>query len=106
MGTISLVRRLFFTPASVVSFILGIVAVRLVLEEWSIAAGSGQSPHYELIIVPIFFAILPTLWIATRITRLQRKWRSSHHRCIRCAYDLTGNTGVSPECGMAGKKGR
>ncbi len=32
----------------------------------------------------------------------RRRHRRRHHRCQRCAYDLTGNTsGVCPECGTA-----
>ena len=34
-----------------------------------------------------------------------RRWRRQKHgRCVRCGYDLTGNTsGVCPECGALGR---
>jgi hypothetical protein len=64
----------------------------------------NQRPYPEVAVVPypivaMLFAIAPWVWT----WRWHRDHRStSFARCIRCHYNLTGNTsGVCPECGTA-----
>ena len=50
---------------------------------------------------PAFFALPPLLWLATRSRRLYAR-RRRLGLCLRCGYDLQGNTsGRCSECGEA-----
>jgi hypothetical protein len=59
----------------------------------------GPAPSFSLIALPLWLPIL----IVAIPTYLM--WRKDHNRprkgqCIKCRYDLTGNTsGICPECG-------
>ena len=49
--------------------------------------------------LPLLMSAIPTAWLWHRDRRLI-SCSPDHRLCLRCGYDLTGNTsGVCPECG-------
>jgi len=78
-----------------VSFWIGPYAVHLMWDGY----------HNDMIPIPYLllaamFIVLPARWIFL----LRGRWREQGRRkaglCVRCSYDLTGNTsGICPECG-------
>lgn len=65
------------------------------------AATDGLTAHE--IHIPAWFPLLifAALPVFQFIRWRRRRLRVSRNQCLRCAYDLTGNTsGVCPECGL------
>ena len=63
--------------------------------------GIGRTSFVEcpLILLTVFFAILPVKVVVSADRETRRRRRGE---CGRCGYDLTGNTsGVCPECGTS-----
>jgi len=71
---------------------------------WPIVkTGPLSTGHMTMIAAPLWllllFTAIPTAWLWHRDSRLISS-SSDHRLCLRCGYDLTGNTsGICSECG-------
>ena len=75
--------------------------------EFSMASGWRNTTTFQVGVLPLWwplalFAVVGyASWRIARIPR--RRWQAG--RCVKCSYNLSGNTsGVCPECGMAIKE--
>lgn len=62
----------------------------------------GRGP-YRFLSVPLWILLPATAWPALSLWHRHLRWRSIARlgHCAKCSYDLSGITGVCPECGAA-----
>ena len=101
------------TVAVVLAVLIGIVAQLWLAYHAAFWAWVSATPNANLAVVrrnfylcsvpcfAIFIGQLGAIWFLIALPRIRRRRRRSKGECVRCGYDLTGNTsGVCPECGV------
>ena len=79
------------------------IRLRMPLLKYDYPDSTSPGRRYSLLVLPFWLLLLltaiPTAWLWHRDRRLISS-SLDHRLCLRCGYDLTGNTsGVCPECG-------